>query len=58
MGFRRKIFTGIDKNFIQISKTIYPSIDKINNFPKKQKTILFSGKLNAAKGFDKFASKL
>ena len=44
-----KFFTGIDKNFYTNFKTIYPSIDKINNFPKKQKTIIFSGKLNAAK---------
>ncbi len=53
-----KFFTGIDKNFYTNFKTIYPSIDKINNFPKKQKTIIFSGKLNAAKGFDKFASAI
>ena len=50
-----KFFNGIDKNFYTNFKTIYPSIDKINVFPKKQNNIIFSGKLNAAKGFDKFA---
>ena len=49
-----KFFTGLDKNFYSNYKTIYPSINKINKFPKKEKIIIFSGKLNNAKGFDKF----
>ena len=53
-----KFFNGIDKNFYTNFKTIYPSIDRINKFPKKNKIIIFSGKLNAAKGFDKFASAI
>ena len=53
-----KFFNGIDKNFYTNFQTIYPSIDKINKFPKKKNTIIFSGKLNAAKGFDKFASAI
>ena len=53
-----KFFSGIDKNFYTNFKTIYPSINKINKFPKKQKIIIFSGKLNAAKGFDKFANAI
>ena len=53
-----KFFTGIDKNFYTNFKTIYPSINKSKKFPKKQNTIIFSGKLNAAKGFDKFASAI
>ena len=36
-----KFFNGIDKNFYTNFKTIYPSIDKINKFPKKQNTIIF-----------------
>ena len=51
-----KFFDGIDKNFYSNFKTIYPSINKVSKFPKKQKIIVFSGKLNAAKGFDKFAA--
>ena len=51
-----KFFTGIEKNYHSNFKTIYPSIDKIKKFPKKEKLIVFSGKLNKAKGFDKFSS--
>ena len=51
-----KFFNGIDKNFHNNFKTIYPSVNKINKFPNKKKIIIFSGKLNAAKGFDKFAT--
>ena len=53
-----KFFSGIDKNFYTNFKTIYPSINKIKKFPKKQNIIIFSGKLNAAKGFDKFANAI
>ena len=50
-----KFFTGIDKNFYTNFKTVYPSISPIPNFPRKEKLIVFSGKLNNAKGFDKFS---
>ena len=50
-----KFFKGIDKNFYTNFQTIYPSINKCKKFPKKENIILFTGKLNAAKGFDKFA---
>ena len=50
-----KFFTGIDKNFYTNFKTVYPSITPIPNFPRKEKLIVFSGKLNNAKGFDKFS---
>ena len=50
-----KFFNGLDKNFYTNFRTLYPSINRINKFPKKDKLIIFSGKLNTAKGFDKFA---
>ena len=50
-----KFFKGMDKNFYTNFKTIYPSINKYKKFPKKENIILFTGKLNSAKGFDKFA---
>ena len=53
-----KFFHGLDKNFYSNFKTIYPSINKISKFPKKKKVIIFSGKLNNAKGFDKFAGAI
>ena len=49
-----KFFEGIEKNYYSNFKTIYPSINQVSNFPKKENLIVFSGKLNAAKGFDKF----
>ncbi len=49
-----KFFEGIEKNYYSNFKTIYPSINQANKFPKKENLIVFSGKLNAAKGFDKF----
>jgi glycosyltransferase involved in cell wall biosynthesis len=49
-----KFFEGIEKNYYSNFKTIYPSINQVNKFPKKENLIIFSGKLNAAKGFDKF----
>ena len=53
-----KFFKGIDKNFYTNFQTIYPSINKYKKFPKKENVILFTGKLNAAKGFDKFANAI
>ncbi len=50
-----KFFEGIDKNFYTNFITIYPSVEPISKFPKKEKIIIFSGKLNASKGFDLFA---
>ena len=49
-----KFFEGIEKNYHSNFKTIYPSINKVTKFSKKENLIVFSGKLNAAKGFDKF----
>ena len=50
-----KFFEGIDKNFYTNFITIYPSIEPLSKFPKKEKIIVFSGKLNSSKGFDLFA---
>ncbi len=50
-----KFFEGIEKNFYTNFITIYPSVEPISKFPKKEKIIVFSGKLNASKGFDLFA---
>ena len=53
-----KFFEGIEKNYYSNFKTIYPSIKKITNKPKKENLIIFSGKLNSAKGFDIFCSAM
>ena len=49
-----KFFEGIEKNYHSNFKIVYPSINKVKKLTKKENLIVFSGKLNAAKGFDKF----
>ena len=53
-----KFFDGIDKNHYNNYRVIYPSIDKLIKFPKKENLIVFAGKLNSTKGFDKFTNAL
>ena len=50
-----KFFTGIEKNFYNNFKVIYPSVNILKKLPKKEKLIIFSGKLNRSKGFPIFA---
>jgi glycosyltransferase involved in cell wall biosynthesis len=49
-----KFFEGIDKNFYNNFKVVFPSINKLFKFPKKENIIVFAGKLNSTKGFNKF----
>jgi glycosyltransferase involved in cell wall biosynthesis len=44
----------LDDNHKNNTEIIYNFINKINKFPNKKKTIIFSGKLNKSKGFDIF----
>jgi len=44
-----------DKNNCEI---IYPGHKLVNTFPKKEKIIIFSGKLNKSKGFDLFSESI
>ena len=44
--------------FILILKLSILALIRLINFPKKKKIIIFSGKLNNAKGFDKFAEAI
>jgi glycosyltransferase involved in cell wall biosynthesis len=53
-----KFFDGIDRNHYSNFRVVYPSIDKMKKFQKKENLIVFSGKLNSTKGFDKFASAI
>ena len=52
---QEKFFTGIEKNYHNNYKVVYPSINPISKFPIKKKLIVFSGKLNRSKGFPVFA---
>ena len=53
-----KFFNGIEKNFYNNFKVVYPSINLIKKFPKKNNLIIFSGKLNSSKGFPMFAEAI
>ena len=53
-----KFFDGIDRNHYSNFRVVYPSIDKLKKLKKKENLIVFSGKLNSTKGFDKFASAI
>jgi len=53
-----KFFTGIEKNFYDNYKVIYPSINLLDKFPIKKRLIVFSGKLNRSKGFPIFGDAI
>ena len=53
-----KFFTDIEKNFYSNFKVVYPSINLLKKFPKKEKLIIFSGKLNKSKGFPTFGEAI
>ena len=53
-----KFFSGIEKNFYSNFKVLYPSINLLKKFPKKEKLIIFSGKLNNSKGFPIFGEAI
>ena len=50
-----KFFEGLSVNYNNNCEVLYPSIKKLKTFPKKRKIIIFTGKLNYAKGYDIFA---
>ena len=49
---QKRYFIGLDQKLLNKTEVVYPSINKINNFPKKKKWISFVGKLNSSKGYD------
>ena len=53
---QQKFYSGLKNIDISKSQIIYPGVEKIkkNNFNKKEKIILFVGKLNYAKGYNIF----
>ena len=52
---KEKFFEGMDIKNHEKCQVIYPAINKISKFPKKEKIITFVGKLNHSKGYDTFA---
>ena len=51
---KNKFFEGLPYNHRNNCETLYPAIKPLKKFPKKEKIIIFSGKLNSSKGFDLF----
>ena len=49
---QKRFFLGLDQKLLNKTEVVYPSINPINNFPKKNKWISFVGKLNSSKGYD------
>ncbi len=53
-----KFFKDIEKNFYSNFRVVYPSINLLKKFPKKEKLIIYSGKLNKSKGFPIFGEAI
>ncbi len=49
---KNKFFEDLPYSHRNNSDILYPAIDPIKKFPKKNKLIIFTGKLNSSKGFD------
>ncbi len=47
-----KFFEGLPYKHRNNCEILYPAIKPLKKFPKKERLIIFSGKLNSAKGFD------
>ena len=51
---KERFFEGFKVKNHNKCKVVYPSIGKLNKFPKKQNLIIFVGKLNKSKGYNLF----
>ncbi len=49
---QKRFFIDLDKRLINKTEVVYPSIHKQNRLIKKEKKIVFVGKLNTSKGYD------
>ena len=49
-----KFFEGLPYNHRNNCEILYPAIEPLKKFPKKEKIIIFCGKLNSSKGYDIF----
>ena len=55
---RERFFNDIDKKLLTKTEVIYPSVNKETKKIKKQKNIVFVGKLNHSKGYDIFEKSI
>ena len=51
-----KFFEGLPYKHKNNCEILYPGIKPLNKFPKKEKLIIFCGKLNSSKGYDIFGN--
>ena len=49
---QKRFFLDLDKRLVNKTEVVYPSIHKGTKFKKKEKKIVFVGKLNPSKGYD------
>ena len=54
----KKFFEGLPFNYKNNCEVLYPSITPLKIFPKKEKIIIFTGKLNSSKGYDIFGNAI
>ena len=55
---KKKFFEGLPYENRNNCEILYPAIRELKKFPKKNKTIIFCGKLNSSKGFDIFGKAI
>ncbi len=55
---KNKFFEGLPYKNRNNCEILYPAINDLKKFPKKEKIIIFSGKLNSSKGFDIFGQSV
>jgi len=54
----KKFFEGLPYNFKNNCEILYPAINMLKKFPRKEKIIIFTGKLNSSKGYDVFGKAI
>jgi len=54
----KKFFEGLPFHYKNNCEILYPAITQLKKFPKKEKLIIFTGKLNSSKGYDIFGSAI
>tara|TARA_Y100000590_G_scaffold464506_1_gene634129 strand:+ start:1167 stop:3272 length:2106 start_codon:yes stop_codon:yes gene_type:complete len=54
----KKFFEGMPFDYKNNCEILYPAINQLKHFPKKQKIIIFTGKLNSSKGYDIFGKAI
>ena len=52
----KKFFEGLPFSYKNNCEILYPAVYPLKKFPKKDKIIIFTGKLNASKGYDIFGN--